>query len=199
MMIQNGKQACYMRDKNGYLPVHVACSRHCSPQKLRMLLKVYPDSLYARTQKGEMPLDLALKKATKNHPNIALIDDLQKRMDASHYAVGAIADDAAGAAYSHGSQGHSTTTVTSTTMVGTSDGQQRHPHRKRKTEDPASLLLHFSRASTESQHDVPRKKRRRSIQKPMLYQSDDFEPIPLHDNYDGLHMATLVPSNIAEV
>lgn len=79
-MLQHGPKAAFMKDKHGYLPAHVACFRHCSPKKLRMLLKVNPSSLYAKTNDGETMLDLAKRKATKSHPNVSLIDALQKRM-----------------------------------------------------------------------------------------------------------------------
>lgn len=88
MMIEHGADACFMRDKKGYLPAHVACSRHCSPQKIRMLLSVNPASLYERTNKGETLLSLATSMATKSHPNYALIDELNRQLrisqDSSH-------------------------------------------------------------------------------------------------------------------
>jgi hypothetical protein len=79
-MIQLGAQACFMRDKKGFLPIHVACSRHCSPEKLQMLLEVNPESLHASTNDGDGLLDLATKHSTKSHPNYALIDDLRRRL-----------------------------------------------------------------------------------------------------------------------
>jgi hypothetical protein len=88
MMIEHGSDACFMGDKKGYLPAHVACSRHCSPEKLRMLLSVNPASLYERTNKGETLLSLATSTATKSHPNYALIDELNRQLhisqDSSH-------------------------------------------------------------------------------------------------------------------
>jgi hypothetical protein len=83
MMIEHGPGACFMLDKKGYLPAHVACSRHCSPQKLRALLSVNPSSLYARTNKGETLLSLATSMATKSHPNYALIDELNRQLHIS--------------------------------------------------------------------------------------------------------------------
>jgi hypothetical protein len=79
-MIDRGRPACFMADKKGYLPAHVACSRHCSPEKLNMLLQVYPGSLYETTQQGYTLLDLAKSTATKSHPNYALIDELHKQL-----------------------------------------------------------------------------------------------------------------------
>lgn len=76
-MIQRGKRAAEMKDKNGWLPIHVACSRHCSPEKLEMLLKVYPDSLHQKTHDGETPMSLATSTATSSHPNHKLIQALQ--------------------------------------------------------------------------------------------------------------------------
>lgn len=80
MMIQHGAQACFMKDKKGLLPAHVACMRHCSPEKLRMLLSVNPGALYDKTAAGHTPLDLANKKATKAHPNYVLIDELKRQL-----------------------------------------------------------------------------------------------------------------------
>jgi hypothetical protein len=79
-MIQLGAQACFMQDKKGFLPIHVACSRHCSPEKLQMLLDVNPGSLHAKTNDGDGLLDLATKHSTRSHPNYALIDDLRRRL-----------------------------------------------------------------------------------------------------------------------
>lgn len=76
-MIQRGKKATEMKDKNGWLPIHVACSRHCSPEKLEMLLKAYPDSLHKKTHDGETPMSLATSTATSSHPNHKLIQALQ--------------------------------------------------------------------------------------------------------------------------
>jgi hypothetical protein len=73
MMIEHGQQACFKRDKKGYLPAHVACSRHCSPEKLLMLLAANPDSLTSRTNDGHSLLSLAMSTATKSHPNYALV------------------------------------------------------------------------------------------------------------------------------
>lgn len=80
-MIQAGAQACFMKDRKGYLPAHVACSRHCSPEKLQLLLNANPASLFATTNDGHTLLSLATSTATKSHPNYALIDDLRNRLD----------------------------------------------------------------------------------------------------------------------
>lgn len=69
-----------MRDKKGFLPAHVACSRHCSPEKLEMLLQVNPASLFAKTDDGRTLLVLAKSTATKSHPNYALISEIEKRV-----------------------------------------------------------------------------------------------------------------------
>lgn len=81
MMVQNGREACFMKDKKGYLPAHVACSRHCSPEKLHMLLKINRGALTSKTNAGDTLLSLAIKSATRSHPNYALIDDLKRRLD----------------------------------------------------------------------------------------------------------------------
>ena len=80
IMIHYGKKACFMRDKNGFLPAHVACSRHVSPEKLGMLLEVNPTSLFVTTEDGKTILDLAIQTATKSHPNCALINEIKRRV-----------------------------------------------------------------------------------------------------------------------
>lgn len=80
LMITHGGKACFMKDKKGYLPAHVACSRHCSPEKLRMLLAVNPQALFDKTNDGNTLLDLAEKEATKSHPNYALIEELNRQL-----------------------------------------------------------------------------------------------------------------------
>lgn len=80
-MVERGRDACFMKDKKGYLPSHVACSRHCSPEKLRMLLAVNPAALTARTRDGHTLLSLATDTATKSHPNYALIDELNLQLE----------------------------------------------------------------------------------------------------------------------
>merc|ERR1719464_1716127 len=82
-MIQLGKRSCFIIDKKGFLPAHVACSRHCSPEKLDMLLQVNPNSLFTITNSGDTLLSLAIKTATKSHPNYALINDIRRRLDKS--------------------------------------------------------------------------------------------------------------------
>eukprot|EP00546_Thalassionema_frauenfeldii_P017522 CAMPEP_0178896406 /NCGR_PEP_ID=MMETSP0786-20121207/1154_1 /TAXON_ID=186022 /ORGANISM="Thalassionema frauenfeldii, Strain CCMP 1798" /LENGTH=331 /DNA_ID=CAMNT_0020566803 /DNA_START=218 /DNA_END=1214 /DNA_ORIENTATION=- len=82
-MIERGKAATFMKDKNGWLPIHVAVSRHCSPRKLSMLLNANPESLHARTGDGKTILALAEKKATKSHPNFALISEIKQQFDSS--------------------------------------------------------------------------------------------------------------------
>jgi hypothetical protein len=81
-MIKMGPQAAFTRDKKGWLPIHMACSRHCSPEKLRMLLEVNKSSLHAKTPEGESLLCLAKSKATKSHPNYALISELKAQLQA---------------------------------------------------------------------------------------------------------------------
>lgn len=75
-MVQMGKQATAMSDKNGWLPIHVACSRHCSPEKLLLLLNIYPESFYIKTNDGDTPMSLATSTATSSHPNHKLIKAL---------------------------------------------------------------------------------------------------------------------------
>lgn len=80
LMIEACPEATFMKDKNGFLPAHVACSRHCSPQKLQVLLEANPSALYDTTLDGRTLLSLAKTTATKSHPNYALIDALTVAM-----------------------------------------------------------------------------------------------------------------------
>ncbi|KAL3914137.1 MAG: hypothetical protein SGILL_006219 [Bacillariaceae sp.] len=82
-LLQMAKKACFMRDSKGFLPIHIACSRHASPHKIAMLLDINPASLHATTDDGQSCLALAENLATKSHPNYALIDDLRKRLRAT--------------------------------------------------------------------------------------------------------------------
>lgn len=73
-----------MQDKRGYLAAHVACARHCSPEKLDLLLQANPSALYAKTKQGDTLLSLAVSTATKSHPNTTLIQVLEKRLGVLH-------------------------------------------------------------------------------------------------------------------
>ena len=79
-MIESGKAACFMKDKKGYLPAHVACSRHCSPSKLQMLLEVNPAALMAETKDKKTLLSLATGRSTASHPNFTLINEIKKQL-----------------------------------------------------------------------------------------------------------------------
>eukprot|EP00568_Trieres_chinensis_P009176 CAMPEP_0183313696 /NCGR_PEP_ID=MMETSP0160_2-20130417/46207_1 /TAXON_ID=2839 ORGANISM="Odontella Sinensis, Strain Grunow 1884" /NCGR_SAMPLE_ID=MMETSP0160_2 /ASSEMBLY_ACC=CAM_ASM_000250 /LENGTH=311 /DNA_ID=CAMNT_0025478837 /DNA_START=397 /DNA_END=1329 /DNA_ORIENTATION=- len=79
-MIALGTQATCMKDKKGWLPAHVACSRHCSPEKLQALLEANPTSLHETTNDGDTLLSLAISTATKAHPNYALIVSLKEEL-----------------------------------------------------------------------------------------------------------------------
>ena len=87
LLVENASQACFMKDKKGYLPAHVACSRHCSPEKLRMLLHVNPQALFEKTNDGQTLLDLAKTTATSTHPNNTLIKELVIQLS-KHRALG---------------------------------------------------------------------------------------------------------------
>jgi hypothetical protein len=81
-MVRFGKEACFMVDRNGWLPAHIACSRHCSPEKLDLLLEVNPNAIDAITYNddikdgGDTLLSLAKSTATKKHPNYTLIQHI---------------------------------------------------------------------------------------------------------------------------
>lgn len=77
MIKEGGTQPLNMKDAKGYLPIHIACSRHCSPEKLQMLLEANPSSLTAKTDDGNTILSLAKATATKKHPNHSLIKAIE--------------------------------------------------------------------------------------------------------------------------
>lgn len=79
-MIRAAPIACSMKDKKGYLPAHVASSRHCSPEKLLMVLDVYPQALHETTNDGHTLLSLAETTSTISHPNHSLIDEIKKQL-----------------------------------------------------------------------------------------------------------------------
>jgi Ankyrin repeats (many copies) len=85
-MVRMGKSACFMKDRHGFLPIHIACSRHCSPDKLELLLEANPASLHEITNEGHTPLSLAESTATKSHPNYTLICSLKKELARTHMA-----------------------------------------------------------------------------------------------------------------
>jgi hypothetical protein len=172
-MIEHGPGACFMLDKKGYLPAHVACSRHCSPQKLRALLSVNPSSLYARTNKGETLLSLATSMATKSHPNYALIDELNRQLHISQDSSHGFASLATPVSAEE-SEGSSRGRLDSSETVDSQPYRTRAPvsrvDRKRKSPGSdsfvvpppadADLLLHFARnkstrTSLDDEYDSP--------------------------------------------
>lgn len=96
--------AARMRDKKGWLPIHVATSRHCSPEKLDMLLEAYPESLTETTNDGKTPLMLAKSTATKQHPNRTLLKALGERLKSSGKDV-SIKNDRKGMAFASPARG----------------------------------------------------------------------------------------------
>lgn len=76
-MVDACPEACSIKDRKGYLPIHVLCGRHGAPAKLQLLLDANPDSLFATTNSGKTPLSIAQETATKNHPNCELIRALR--------------------------------------------------------------------------------------------------------------------------
>ena len=168
-MIQRGKQSCFMIDKKGFLPAHVACSRHCSPEKLDMLLQVNPNSLTAITNSGDTLLSLATKNATKSHPNYALVNDIRRRLNLSAAAaalpsaavhpyevhssrVSSICSSDQGTKNSGPKGFESSLRSTSSCELSTSrkrkataDDQENNNAIKQEDSEQAYLLLHFSR------------------------------------------------------
>ncbi|KAL3939218.1 MAG: hypothetical protein SGARI_001450, partial [Bacillariaceae sp.] len=77
-MLQVAPGSAAVKDKKGYLPLHIACSTKCSLRKVEMLLQAYPESISETTNDGDTPLALAIGTATDCHPNEALIALLSK-------------------------------------------------------------------------------------------------------------------------
>jgi hypothetical protein len=144
-MIQQGPGACFKKDKKGYLPAHVACSRHCSPEKLRMLLSVNPSALYELTDENETLLSLATNTATKSHPNYALIYELNHQIDISQYRIHGYASLATPVS-SEESDGSSRGRLDSNETV---DPPVSPVARKRKSPDNNTLLVDFNNPTKE--------------------------------------------------
>jgi hypothetical protein len=139
-MINKGMNASSLRDKKFWLPIHVACSRHCSPEKLKMLLEANPSSLFAKTGDGKSLMDLAKDTATKSHPNFALIAELERQLELGGSAT-----------YTEATQSRVVVTSPDSTPCGrevASPPLGRKQKRKREecTDEVADLLLHFSRS-----------------------------------------------------
>ena len=149
-MITNGREACFMKDKKGFLPAHVACMRHCSPEKLQMLLDVNPAALYATTNEGETLLSLAVSKATKSHPNYALIEDIKRRLE----NIGAGKNESARPkALVRSQKPAQARSISSCKMAAHMAPPTRMTRKRKVTADDddmeeATLLLHFSRQTT---------------------------------------------------
>jgi hypothetical protein len=141
LMIEKGKGACFMTDKKGYLPAHIACSRHCSPLKLQMLLDVNPGALQQTTKAGYTLLSLATSTATATHPNYRLIEYLQNVLQQAGIVETPVV----------------APVVPASPPILSLEPRKRRsksssPARKRQRrapEDPASLLLHFSRTAVD--------------------------------------------------
>jgi Ankyrin repeats (many copies) len=75
-MVDLGADACFMKDKHGYLPAHVACRNHTSVDNLRLLLAVNPAAVNCKTEDDHNLLDLALHYKNDKYSNCALIKEL---------------------------------------------------------------------------------------------------------------------------
>jgi hypothetical protein len=154
-----------MQDKKGYLPAHVACSRHCSPEKLRMLLSVYRGSLYEKANEGETLLSLATSTATKSHPNYALIEELRLQLSVgkgpshlvSNTPIMRFSSVSESSVSSRERVGSNDSTDSWKVQVPIESGHTPYLpaanfSRKRKhwtPENPAALLLHFSQKNAQ--------------------------------------------------
>lgn len=146
LMVDHGKKACFMTDKKGYLPAHIACSRHCSPIKLEMLLDVNPAALYQPTHEGQTLLSLATTTATAAHPNHRLIEYLHNLLrQTSNHLVYMPVD-----TISWTDNPPALVTEKPSRKRRATKKPSRNNKRRRimSKEDPADLLLHFSRNTT---------------------------------------------------
>lgn len=155
LMVDKGKEACFLTDKKGYLPAHIACSRHCSTVKLQMLLDVNPDALHQTTDAGETLLSLATSTATSTHPNYRLIEYLQnllKEADVQSPIVVPMvvlsAESPPPLMLETPSRKHR---QASKKNPDTSSARKRQ---KTPQEDPVKLLLHFSRNAADVHDDT---------------------------------------------
>ena len=73
--------ALQMKDKYGYLPIHIYCKRECSIGKLQILYEGFPNSVFEKTPDGDTPLSLVVSFGEKKgRPNYTCIDYLENRM-----------------------------------------------------------------------------------------------------------------------
>lgn len=167
MMIDNGKAASFMRDKKGWLPAHVACNRHCSPEKLQMLLAANPGALFSKTDDGETLDSLARTSATKSHPNYALIEELNRQLGAvlapqqpdftsPVASLPATAVHVSSEDSDYNSRGRLSSNDSHELRASNSPSRKRSAKRRKlnieDTTTPAALLLHFSRTGSHQQH-----------------------------------------------
>ena len=152
-----------MRDKKGFLPAHVACSRHCSPEKLEMLLRVNSDSLFAETDDGSTLLGLAKSTATKHHPNYALIGDLERRVMIASMAVSLSPETTPFDVHSSAdnincwNQGANRVKSTTRSVICTSTNRNsRHSKFKRKRKSKATLRDRQTTKESKSEVDAVR-------------------------------------------
>jgi len=81
ILIEVCPSASKIRDDKGWLPIHHACRWRSSPEKLKLLIDAYPESVLAKTeQDGLLPMDLVVSNATKSRPHLALISMLKESM-----------------------------------------------------------------------------------------------------------------------
>ena len=65
-------------DNNGWLPIHVSCRIGASEEVLRLLLSVYPSSLWSKTKKGSTPLICAQKNGDKSGHIVNFLENATK-------------------------------------------------------------------------------------------------------------------------
>mmetsp|Transcript_20948 Transcript_20948/g.31038 ORF Transcript_20948/g.31038 Transcript_20948/m.31038 type:complete len:371 (+) Transcript_20948:239-1351(+) len=162
-MIEQGTSATFIKDKNGWLPIHVAASRHCSPKKLLMLLGANPDSLHARTGKGQTILSLATSTATKSHPNFTLIAEIKRQVE-------------------------SYTAIRKETESDDALHSRAYPQNRKPKAEAAELLLNFSKQTSSYDENVHRPKHK-VVTPPKFSRPIHFYPPPPVASYHAPHHA----------
>lgn len=171
-MIQRAPAALFKKDKKGWLPLHVAVSRHVSPDKLKMLLAANPASIREVTNDQKTALQLARTTATRSHPNYALIRALQEALPEGGDGVGIPSNAAAIVPTRVSSNDSAESNEEKTTKKRKAKGKHgatKTPRKRKRSgvkreitglgtiETPvaADLLLHFSRGGGTATESKP--------------------------------------------
>lgn len=84
-MIEMYPNACKIKDKTGFLPIHTACKDHGNLAVMKILLRSYPNSVWEEID-GQRLLEIAKSKARPSHPNRELIALIESIMATTAYS-----------------------------------------------------------------------------------------------------------------